>query len=261
VSEGPPIGDVRTNLAHWDAVSDQYQQEHASQLNAMPLAWGVFALPEDELRVLGDVDGKAVLELGCGAAQWSIFLAGRGARPIALDLSANQLGHARRLMAEFGASVPLVQGSATALPFSPDAFDVVFCDHGAMSFADPHDTVPEVARVLRPGGLFAFCMTTPLVEVCVNPETDEVDERLHLDYFGLHRIEGKGWGPGPHVMFQLPYGEWIRLFRQNDLAVEDLIETQATDQTTSSYWNQRDIEWSKHWPSEHIWKLRKGPTG
>jgi SAM-dependent methyltransferase len=257
VSEEAGISDLRTNLAHWDAVSDEYQQEHASQLNAKPLAWGVFALSEDELRVLGEVKGKAVLELGCGAAQWSIFLVGRGARPIGLDLSAKQLSHARRLMGEFGASVPVVQGSATALSFSPEAFDVVFCDHGAMSFADPDHTVPEVARVLRPGGLFAFSMTTPLVEVCVDPETDEVDERLHVDYFGLHRIEGKGWGRGPHVMFQLPYGTWIRLFRQHGLIVEDLIETRATDGTTSTYWNQRDIEWSKRWPSEHIWKLRK----
>jgi SAM-dependent methyltransferase len=260
MSEMTWIGDVPTNLAHWDAVSDEYQREHAQQLSK-PLAWGVFGLSEDELRVLGDVEGKAVLELGCGAAQWSIFLVGRGAKPIGLDLSVHQLAHARRLMAEFGASLPLVQGSATALPFSSDTFDVVFCDHGAMSFADPYRTVPEAARVLRSGGLFAFCMTTPLVEVCVDPETDEVDERLHVDYFGLHRIEGKGWGPGPHVMFQLPYGEWIRLFRQNGLIVEDLIETQATDDTTSSYWTQRDIEWSKRWPSEHIWKLRKERAG
>jgi hypothetical protein len=118
-----------------------------------------------------------------------------------------------------------------------------------------------VARVLRPGGLFAFSMTTPLVEMCVNPQTDEVDAWLHVDYFEMHRIEGQGWGPGPHVMFQLPYGEWIRLFRRNGLIVEDLIETHANDETTSTYWNQRDIEWSKRWPSEHIWKLRKEPSG
>jgi SAM-dependent methyltransferase len=261
MSDRAGIGDVRTNLTHWDAVSDEYQLEHAAQLNTKQLAWGVFALPEDELRVLGDVEGKAVLELGCGAAQWSIFLAGRGARPIGFDLSANQLGHARLLMAEFGTSIRLVQGSATELPFSAAAFDVVFCDHGAMSFADPYDTVPEVARVLRPGGLFAFSMTTPLVEMCVNPQTDEVDAWLHVEYFEMHRIEGQGWGPGPHVMFQLPYGEWIRLFRRNGLIVEDLIETHANDETTSTYWNQRDIEWSKRWPSEHIWKLRKEPSG
>jgi len=36
------------------------------------------------------------------------------------------------------------------------SFDIVFCDHGAMTFADRHRTVPQAARVLRPGGLFAF---------------------------------------------------------------------------------------------------------
>jgi len=58
-------------------------------------AWGVWQIPEDEIHALGEVAGKDVLELGCGAAQWSIELAGRGARPVGLDLSERQLEHAR----------------------------------------------------------------------------------------------------------------------------------------------------------------------
>ena len=55
----------------------------------------MWQLPESELRVLGDVAGKDVLELGCGAAQWSILLAGQGARVVGLDNSERQLEHAR----------------------------------------------------------------------------------------------------------------------------------------------------------------------
>ena len=61
------------------------------------MAWGVWQIPEAELHVLGDVDGRDILELGCGAAQWSIALAQAGARPVGLDLSDRQLEHARRL--------------------------------------------------------------------------------------------------------------------------------------------------------------------
>ena len=100
--------------------------------------------------------GKDVLEFGCGAAQWSIALAKRGARPVGLDLSDRQLEHARRLMAEAGVDFPLVHASAESVPLPDASFDIVFCDHGAMTFADPYRTVPEAARLLRPGGLFAF---------------------------------------------------------------------------------------------------------
>ena len=68
------------------------------------LAWGVVQIPEAELQILGDVAGLDVLELGCGAAQWSIGLARLGARPVGLDLSARQLEYARRAMAVAGLS-------------------------------------------------------------------------------------------------------------------------------------------------------------
>ena len=42
------------------------------------------------------------------------------------------------------------------MPLADSSFDLVFCDHGAMSFCDPAVTLPEVARLLRPGGRFVF---------------------------------------------------------------------------------------------------------
>ncbi|MCW5851300.1 MAG: methyltransferase domain-containing protein, partial [Anaerolineae bacterium] len=99
------------NRAFWDNWSDEYQAQHAEQLNKRELAWGVWALPERELGVLGDVAGKDILELGCGAAQWSIFLAKLGSRPVGLDNSSRQLDHARELMAAHGVAFPLVHAS------------------------------------------------------------------------------------------------------------------------------------------------------
>ena len=85
------------NRAHWDAQSDGYQERHGEQLNSSGRnAWGLWQRPESELDVLGEVAGRDVLEFGCGAAQWSIALAERGARMTGLDLSERQLAHARR---------------------------------------------------------------------------------------------------------------------------------------------------------------------
>jgi ubiquinone/menaquinone biosynthesis C-methylase UbiE len=125
------------------------------------LAWGVSNLPEDEIQALGDVSGLRALELGCGACQFGIKVAMRGARVTGLDFSANQLRAAGPNFEETGIRFPLVRASAEELPFADASFDLLFCDHGAMTFADPHVTVPEASRVLRPGGRLVFNMSTP----------------------------------------------------------------------------------------------------
>jgi SAM-dependent methyltransferase len=240
------------NRASWDAFSDEYQAKHGGQLAASGgLAWGTAQIPEAELQVLGDVAGKDILELGCGAAQWSIALARAGARPVGLDLSTRQLEHARRLMTEAGVEFPLVNASAEAVPLGDRSFDIVFCDHGAMTFADPYRTVPEVSRLLRPGGLFAFNHHSPIETICWPLDAAMVGDRLVLDYFGMHRIDD-----GEDVSFQLPYGEWIRLFRTNGFVVEDLIEPRPAPDATSTYRSPDELAWARRWPSESIWRLR-----
>ena len=238
------------NRAFWDNWSDEYQTQHAEQLNKRELAWGVWALSERELGVLGDVAGKDILELGCGAAQWSIFLAKLGARPVGLDNSSRQLEHARELMAEHGVAFPLVHASAETVPLPDRSFDIVFCDHGAMSWADPYRTVPEAARLLRPGGLLAFNMSCIIWEMCWDPATDNVDEHLRHPYFDVRR-----WEDDKSVNFNLPYGEWIRLFRKQGFTVEALIELRPPANAKTTYgWN---LEWARRWPAENIWKVRK----
>jgi SAM-dependent methyltransferase len=242
----------RKNREFWDRTSGQYQAKHASQLNKKELAWGVWATPEARLHVLGDIAGKDVLEFGCGAAQWSIFLAQRGARPVGLDLSSEQLVHARELMRAAGVDFPLVHASAEDVPLPDAGFDIVFCDHGAMSFADPERAVPQAARLLRSGGLFAFNMATPILELCWSDEADAVQESLQRTYFGM-----RGGEDDETVVFQLPYGEWIRLFRRSGFTVEDLIEIQPPENAESTYADYVPLGWARRWPAEHIWKLRK----
>ena len=241
------------NQTFWDAESDAYQERHGDQLaDSTGLAWGVTQIPEMELRILGDVVGKDILELGCGAAQWSIALAKLGARPVGIDLSERQLDHARRLMAEAGVDFRLIRASAEAVPLPDASFDIVFCDHGAMTFADPYRTVPEAARLLRSAGLFAFSHHTPIEAIAGPLDADRVGERLVVDYFGMHALDD-----GETTTFQLPYGEWIRLFRANGLMVEDLIEPRPAEDAVSSYRDADELAWSRRWPAEEIWRLRK----
>lgn len=241
------------NRRWWEAQSDAYQEKNGGMLaDSGGMAWGVWQIPERELNVLGDVRGKTILEFGCGAAQWSIALAKADARPTGLDFSRRQLEHARTLMRAAGVDFPLLQASAEQVPIADGSFDIVFCDHGAITFADPRRTVPEAARVLRRGGRLAFSHASPILDLCWNLEADQTSERLEMDYFGMHRLEGP-----ETVTFQLPYGEWIALFRASGLEVESLLEPRPAPDAVSTYRNAEERDWSRRWPAECIWRARK----
>ena len=245
--------DARLNRERWDALSDEYQALHREMLSRPEPRWGMWQIPESDLNILGDVAGKDVLEYGCGAAQWSVLLAHAGARPVGMDNSGRQLEHARRLLDEAGLDFPLVHAGAGEAPFPDASFDVVFCDHGAMTFADPDTTVPEAARLLRPGGVLAFSHMTPLAQLCWRDGEDVIDPELHRPYFGLGRIT---WEDEP-VEFTRTQGGWIRLFRANGFAVERLHEVQPPEGAVSTYRDAEATAWARQWPMEQIWVARK----
>ena len=242
----------RRNREFWDTDADDYQAAHGEQL-ARGATWGVWGIPESELGVLGDTRGLDILELGCGAAQWSVALTRDGARSIGLDQSRSQLRHAQHAQGDAGVAFPLVCASGEAVPFADESFDIVFCDHGVFSFCDPDRAVGEAARLLRRGGLLAFNHSTLLHTLCWDAKTETVRKKLRLPYIGAREFD---WGDGT-IDFHLTYGEWIRCFARNGLAVEDLVELEAPSTATTTYESYVDPQWAARWPAEEIWKARK----
>ncbi len=115
-----------------------------------------------------------MLEVGSGAGQCSRWIRSQGGRAFGLDLSHRQLQHSLRIDDATGIAVPSVRGTATELPFADAAFDVVFCAFGALQFvADIDQAVAEAARVLRPGGRFAFSITHPTRWMFPDDPTEE----------------------------------------------------------------------------------------
>ena len=131
------------------------------------MVWGLFAVPERELGVLGDVQGLDVLELACGTAYLSAWLARAGARPVGLDFSGEQLATARHLRTRLGPAFPLVHGDAERVPLASGRFDLVVSEHGAAAWCDPERWLPEAARLLRPGGRLVFLTNSNLSALCV----------------------------------------------------------------------------------------------
>lgn len=247
-----PKPHVSRNRRFWDRAAEAYQEKHGRRLAATAAAWGVWRVPEERVGALGDVRGRPALELGCGAAQWTAELARRGARATGLDLSGTQLDLARKHLSDRGVGALLVQGSAEELPFRAESFDLVMCDHGALSFAEPGAAVPEIARVLRPGGRLAFSIHSPLLFICWNPKSERVDRRLHFDYFDMRSDADES-----SIQFQLPYGEWIELFRANGMEVHRLVHLRPADDATTTYDDYAPYEWARRWPAEDLWVVQK----
>jgi len=247
---------VERNRAAWD----DYAQDFVT-LGELAWAddaptWGIWSVPEAELHVLpDDLEGMDAIELGCGTAYVSAWLARRGARPVGVDLSREQLATARRLQAEHGLVFPLIEGNAEQVPLPDASFDLAISEYGACLWADPYLWVPEAARVLRPGGQLIFLTNGTIMTLCLPDDADAPPgERLLREYFGMHRLE---WASDPSVEFHLGYGDWIRLLRAHGFDIEDLIEVRPAPDATSRFADWVTREWARRWPSEEIWKARK----
>lgn len=159
---------VRANRSYWDGSAEAYLAEHGSFLGASEFIWCPEGISEEDVHLLGMVRNKDTLEVGCGAAQCSRWLAEQGARAIGVDVSPGMLDQARRLQEIYplseGVTPPtLIEADARELPFASKSFDIAFSAYGALPFVqDPDRVLAEVARVLRPGGRWAFSVTHPM---------------------------------------------------------------------------------------------------
>ena len=257
-----PVADADANRAAWAGWAANYVEAgRRAWAGERPVSWGMWHQPESELQVLGDVAGLDALDYGCGTGYWSAWLTRAGARVVAFDNSPEQLATCRRFQEEFGLSFPTHQAAAGQLDPAvfPDAsFDLVLCEYGGMLWADPYRTVPEVARLLRPGGRLAYLKTGVLLQVCWEVGAERTTEELQLDWFGLHRLADPNDGS---VAFDLGTGEWIRLFREHGLAIERLAELRPPADAPPIRYTFVTLDWARRWPAEEIWVVRKeGPA-
>ena len=246
---------VARNRVQWDAWAAEYVKPGREHWGSEEPSWGIWGVPESQVGMLPpDLEGRDTIELGCGTAYVSAWLARRGARPVGIDNSSAQLETARAFQREFGLEFPLLHGNAEDVPFPDASFDFAISEYGASIWCDPYDWIPEAARLLRPGGRLAFLVNSPFLMLCVGElEGDAAKERLLRPYFGMHRFE---WPDDDSVEFHLPHGELIALLRASGFEIEELVEIQPPQDATTRY-EYVTLDWARQWPSEEVWKVRK----
>jgi SAM-dependent methyltransferase len=216
---------VRANRYWWDADADAYLAEHGDFLGEVDFVWCPEGLREADAHLLGELPARRILEVGCGAAMCSRWLATQGAVPVAFDLSGGMLAHAAAAATRSGVRVPLVQADAQHLPFADGSFDVACTAFGAVPFvADSAAVMREVARVLRPGGRWVFATTHPLRWVFADdPGPDGLTVRT--PYFDRSPyVEVDEAGEPVYVEHHRTLGDRVRELTAAGLRLVDLVE-------------------------------------
>jgi SAM-dependent methyltransferase len=249
-----PAGDRAVNRTLWTLVNEEFtDQSAATAWSAPEITWGLFDIAERDVDALGDVADLDVLELGCGTAYFSSWLARRGARPVALDLTAAQLATARRCQQQFDLAFPLIEADAEDVPLADDRFDLVVSEYGASVWCDPDRWVPEAARLLRTGGRLVFLTNSVIATLCVPEEEGLTQARLLRAQRGLNRVR---W-PGGGIEFHPGHGEWIRILRASGFSVDALHELYAPiDADRVEYYEITSAQWAAQWPIDDLWVAR-----
>jgi SAM-dependent methyltransferase len=238
------------NAAAWDRYAASYQAD--ARLPTDVVHYGPDLPTEAAFRLLGDLKGRRVLELGCGGAQASIACAKQGASVIAVDFSAVQLAVARRLSEQEGVMLELRHGDLADLAFlNSDSVDLVF---SALAL----DYVEDIARVFRQCHR-VLKVGAPLVFSCKHPAWQILDEDAvqpvlgRRAYFDRTPVEVERGGVTiveyPHTFADLTLG-----LARASLRIETIIEPEPSAGGPRSPWWR---EANRLIPRTIIFKARK----
>jgi len=108
------------------------------------------------LQQMGDIAGKKLLDLGCGAGENSVYFATKGAHCVAADYSPGMVEVALKLAAANGVEIEGCTANAMALDFPDNTFDLVYASNLLHHIPEPKIALQEMHRVLKLGGKACF---------------------------------------------------------------------------------------------------------
>ena len=170
-------------------------------LDADAVRYGPGLPPEAELRLLGHVDGRRLLDLGCGAGSGSVALAKAGARVIAVDDDEDNLVDTRERAQREGVRVETHHGPLAELAFlRADTIDAAVSVYALATVADLDRVFRQVHRVLRSERPFVFSLPHPAFVLLDPGGTEPVLRRSWWDTSPVTWSVGAGRGEPDRVV-------------------------------------------------------------
>lgn len=224
-----PGSHVTVNAEMWNVAAPEWAAAGERDWASEP-AWGQWGIPEADLNLLpADMSGMAAIELGCGTGYVSAWMWRRGATVTGIDVSTKQLATARRLAAEYGADIELLEADAEDVPLPSGSFDFGISEYGAALWCESRAWRREAHRLLRPGAALVFLSSTPLVALCSALDGSvPAGTEVVRDYFGLYRLDWSEVDVDPGgVEFVPTISEWVRIFGEVGFDIADYLELRA----------------------------------
>ncbi|MED4018853.1 class I SAM-dependent methyltransferase [Sutcliffiella cohnii] len=183
------------NKSSWEKAAERFFGR-----NPLP-DYGPFSPSEEELKLLGDINGKTVLDIGCGSGHSLLYMAEQGANELwGLDLTTKQIETAREVLKDVKGKVTLKESPMEENPGIPfNHFDIAYSIYALGWTTDLKETLSHIHSYLKPGGVFVFSWEHPLHDrisyedssflfnKSYNVEGPEYNEAWHQDVVIFHR--------------------------------------------------------------------------
>jgi len=239
----------------WSAMGDEWfelAQTGESRIH--------FIMPQ-MLRLMGDVKGKRILDLGCGEGGYSRELTQRGATLTSIDCSEKAIEYARRLAEKEGLEIEHHVRNSNDLFDIPDAaYDIVLCSMMLMDCEDLEGTLREVHRVLVPGGRLFASILHPCFDgnhdTGIGRQGQGIDRQVVvMNYFEPKEWEAPLWqGTIPVIWRHRTLQDYVKAFVKAGFTITDLNEPQPDEEQEAV---SVGIAWLKKIPLYLYWELRK----
>lgn len=220
----------------WNDNSETYQSLH--EIGTDSAHYGPWAPLENELRLLGDVRGLHIFEVGCGGGQCCVAFAKQGAVATGVDVSDSQIAFARKLAACEQVDVAFAQGDITdLLAYKSSVWDVVFSVYTLQYVVEIQQCLDECARLLKPGGRLVFSLDHPFRDCFHDDEEDAIaifPVRSYYDNGPMHWTFG---GSGVAMQsYHRSIAQWIEMSTAAGLRLTRLLEPEPPTEMLDEIW-------------------------
>lgn len=247
-----PVTEADAQRLYWNALAPEYRE--VTRIHANDFHYGPRLPGESALRLLPMLrPGQRALELGCGAAQNSIFLARAGLACTAVDISEAQLAFAREDAAQAGVTLRLIASPLEAFEPAPgERFDLIHSSHAFEFIEEPGALIGRIRNWLAPGGTLVLSTVHPVYNgewiYAEDPDDESAGSwgRFLPSYFEPEDdIREQPGGGGPLIRSRAwPISQWFAWLKAAGFTLTHLAEPPACTNPaySSDAWEDDDGE-------------------